>query len=138
MNKLLGFVIVAAFALTLVPAAASACTCPHRTFEAARVEATHIFEAKALSHDQKKGWSWTMEATRSWKGKLATRVLKAVAENPSMCSPHFANGHTYLVYAYEKEGVLYVKNCDRSTTVTQKMAKEDIQKLGKATPAPKK
>jgi len=81
-----------------------------------------------------RGLEVTLTAKRAWKGVESEEVAVLTASNGAVCGYPFAEGSTYLVYAYRKgTDPLRVSLCSLTKPIDQ--AKADLAHLGKPTRA---
>lgn len=114
---------------------ARACSCMMQTLEEGIAQSEAIFEGTVTkiapkSVHQFPSLEVTLAAKRAWKGIDREEVLVITASNSAACGYQFAEGSTYLVYAYrEKADPLRVSLCSLTKPIDQ--AKADLEHLGK-------
>lgn len=124
----------------LVSAPALACKCAVPTVEAARADASALFEGRVLSvvEESPEGampyHRVTLAVVRAWKGLEREEQVEAITNTQSAaCGYPFTKDTSYLVYARESEGKLHVSLCSRTKPMAD--AAEDLAVLGSgATP----
>ncbi|MDH3199388.1 MAG: hypothetical protein OEM15_00685 [Myxococcales bacterium] len=121
---------------TLLPIGeAQACSCMEQTVEDGVAQAKAIFEGTVTktapnSATRFRGLEVTLAVKRAWKGIDSEEVAVLTASNGAVCGYPFAEGSTYLVYAYrEKAEPFRVSLCSLTKPIDQ--AKADLEHLGK-------
>lgn len=120
---------------TFLPIAeARACSCMAQTLEDGAVQSQAIFEGtvtKIVPNTATKfrGLEVTLAVKRAWKGIDSGEVAIVTASNGAVCGYPFAEGSTYLVYAYrDKTEPLRVSLCSLTKPIDR--AKADLEHLG--------
>lgn len=125
---------------------ASACSCMFPTVEAAREDASAVFEGRVLAIKALPGDAGasdgktqvTFAVVRTWKGLDREEQVDIVTNSSgALCGYTFASDTSYLVYTEGQAGALAVNACSRTRPIAD--AAEDLAVLGAgATPvAPK-
>jgi hypothetical protein len=128
-----------AFATALIIArpAALACKCMLPELEAARDDASALFEGRVLAIDDIAGASpatngekkVTLAVVRTWKGLDNDEKIELYTNGSSAaCGYTFAKDVSYLIFARTHEGRITVSNCSRTKQIAD--ASEDLAKLG--------
>lgn len=116
MSTMKSVLVVVAGLLFAAPSAVHACSCAVMDVTGARRAAAMVFEGTIVRIDQPPN-SGTARATfrveRVWKGTVSREVTLNVPAQPSMCPPHFEQGHTYIVYAASSDAGPSVRACAR-------------------------
>ncbi len=114
-----------------------ACKCVLPTVQSAREDASALFEGRVLAitdlgvdasatNGELKA---TLAVVRTWKGlDRDERIDVFTNGSGAACGYTFAKDVSYLVYAREHEGRLYVSACSRTRPLAD--ASEDLQALG--------
>jgi hypothetical protein len=132
----LAFVFVLAILAMASPRPAEACRCTDVSFASARTRSAAIFigtvvaierAASAGTHDR-----YTFEVETVFKGNPDKQVT--VRSGTHSCgwrnlSTTRKEGARLLVYAVERDGVLHVQQCDRSSPAGSAQARRDIKAL---------
>lgn len=126
----------AALWLALSAAPAQACKCMQMPPAQAYEQAVAVFEARVLEIvEPQPGQTGPanqrrvrLQAVRSWKGLESEAVELSTAAESAACGFNFAQGQSYLVYAYADEGKLRVTSCSRTRLMAE--AGEDLQTMG--------
>lgn len=130
---------VATFALI---GEARACSCMKQSLEEGVAQSQAIFEGTVTkvapnTATQFRGLEVTLTVKRAWKGIESGEVAVLTASNGAVCGYPFAEGSTYLVYAYRgKADPLRVSLCSLTKPIDQ--ARADLKHLGKPTRASSK
>jgi hypothetical protein len=128
-----------AFAACLLIArpSAHACKCMLPEFEAAREDASALFEGRVLAIDDIVGASAatngekkvTLAVVRTWKGLDNEEQVELYTNgSTAACGYPFAKDASYLIYTRTHEGRSTVSHCSRTKQVAD--ASEDLVKLG--------
>jgi hypothetical protein len=128
-----------AFAVCLLVArpSAHACKCMLPELDAAREDASALFEGRVLAIDDISGASAatngekkvTLAIVRTWKGLDSEEKVEVYTNgSTASCGYPFARDVSYLVYTRTHEGRVTVSNCSRTRPITD--AGEDLAKLG--------
>jgi len=115
--------------LAVPSALACSCMSPPPPLEALD-EATAVFIGRIVCADPtdiERGFDYTIEVHRVWKGVSASEVL-VNTDDVAMCGLMMQVGDTYLVYAYGDLEALSTNNCSRSRPL--QFAGEGIAELG--------
>lgn len=116
---------------------ALACKCMLPEVEAAREDASSLFEGRVLAIDDVDGSSpatngekkVTLAVVRSWKGlDNDERVEVFTNGSTAACGFPFEGDTSYLIYTREHEGRLTVSLCSRTRSIAD--AADDLAKLG--------
>jgi hypothetical protein len=116
---------------------AQACKCMMPTPEAARDNATAVFEGQVTAVEPEPGSDGsgmgktlvTLSLVRTWKGVENEEVVKVrTADSTAACGIDFEKAKSYLVYARQGEGGLEVNSCGRTRDMAG--AAEDLAVLG--------
>ncbi|MDH3727793.1 MAG: hypothetical protein OER77_09700 [Myxococcales bacterium] len=125
---------------TLLPIGeARACSCMQQTLEDGAAQSQAIFEGVVTkiapnTTTSFRGIEVTLAVKRAWKGIDGTEVAVVTASNSAACGYPFAEGSTYVVYAYrDKAGPLRVSLCSLTKPIDQ--AKADLEHLGEPSKA---
>jgi hypothetical protein len=93
-------------------------------------QADAVFTGRVLTAvpiESTNGYVYTMRVHAVWKGTVIVELQVETGE-PAMCGVWLQPGETYLVYAYEYEGVVSTGNCTRTREIG--FADEDLAELG--------
>lgn len=118
---------------------ARACSCMKQSLQDGMTQSQAIFEGTVTKiapnlATEFRGLEVTLIAKRAWKGVTSEEVRVITASNGAVCGYPFAEGSTYLVYAYRNgREPLRVSLCSLTKPIDQ--AKADLGHLGKATTA---
>lgn len=116
---------------------ALACKCALPSFEAAREDASALFEGRVTAIEQQGDdpgsvtgkQRVTLAVVRTWKSlDRVERVEVFTNGSSAACGYMFAKDASYLVYAREDEGKLWVSLCSRTRPLSD--ATEDLTLLG--------
>ena len=116
---------------------ARACSCMMQTLEEGAAQSQAIFEGTVIKIapklvNQFPSLEVSLSVKRAWKGIDREEVLAITASNSAACGYPFAEGSTYLVYAYrDKDDTLRVSLCSLTKPIDQ--AGADLAHLGPAT-----
>jgi len=125
---------LAAFAASLAlaalkPQTAAACSCMQQTQEDAAQNAVAIFEGRVTRIENPSGQPKVhFQVVRSFKGSSQESLAASTANSSASCGYGFEEGKSYLVYASQEEGALWVSLCSRTALIAD--ASEDLGKLG--------
>jgi len=134
---LLGLSAAVLAAALSVTTPASACSCVFPTIEAAREDASAVFEGRVVAikplvtdagpaADKQQV---TFAVVRTWKGlDREERVDIVTNSSSSLCGYTFASDTSYLVYTEGQPGALSVSACSRTRPLAD--AAEDLTSLG--------
>jgi len=121
--------VVAAFAVQARPATASACSCaPPEGPTASLAASTAVFEGRVESITPGELIQVRFAVTRAWKGAEEEQVEVRTRAHGAACGYRFAEGATYLVYAYGEPDDLRVGLCSRTRPIED--ASDDLAELG--------
>jgi len=114
---------------------ARACSCMMQTLEEGVAQSEAIFEATVTKIapklvNQFPSLEVSLAVKRAWKGIDRKEVVVTPASNSAACGYPFAEGSTYLVYAYRDEGdPIRVSLCSLTKPIDE--AGADLEHLGK-------
>ena len=121
--------IVGLLGLALIPTPASACSCVLSSLEAAREEATAVFEGTLDRFEDVGDVTYAVfRVRRVWKGQM-TRNVRVRAARLTMCPPHLEVGATRIVYAMGPARDLRIEPCSRTA-----FSHNDAAELGASRP----
>ena len=124
-NALKALFVLGVLTFTQGPSQAEACSCLLTSLEAAREQATAVFEGRLERFETVNDVSYAVfRVQRVWKGQV-TRSVRVRAEQNTMCPPHLQVGATSIVYAVGAASDLRIDGCSRTA-----FSENDARELG--------